>query len=457
MMTTLCWNYSASLLPRHGRLPSILLLVCIAALLAKDSRLRLPTTMTILNEEYSLPSLFSSSTISKATTTTDASNKDSSFSSGGSATTAFTNKIPGAKTSIEPVRWERDEAWFLQEASQKGCCPYAKYFYNDRYSKIDNRCCTSRWWKNGNVSNPHMIAPLRPVGGLDFDEFLEWVFATSNIGRRLRRLEDNNTSTTTTELSIFWQGDSLAEQHFISFLCLAWSSSTTVKIDMLGEKNPNMYNHTARLVATTSTISNQNQRVEMMVKYARQNRPNENEYLEREKDVKDSDIVILGGWHHGEVQKLPATLDVIQQIRGSNKMTVVVEALPGHQPGGKFKKNGKYDAPKVDFDIDPALPPMEQPACNKYNSIENPPGINQKLRQKLHNNNTNSSFSSGISLLEVEYLYHERGDAHPEWIGAGGRDCLHYCVAPGVLEALARQTLGHIATRYPTTTRRSAT
>jgi hypothetical protein len=43
-------------------------------------------------------------------------------------------------------------------------------------------------------------------------------------------------------------------------------------------------------------------------------------------------------------------------------------------------------------------------------------------------------------------LYRDRGDAHvgiypPGPKGIRARDCLHFCVAPGVLDALAMETL----------------
>ena len=51
-----------------------------------------------------------------------------------------------------------------------------------------------------------------------------------------------------------------------------------------------------------------------------------------------------------------------------------------------------------------------------------------------------------LRLVRVAGLYKGRGEAHVEHAGEGGhsgspRDCLHYCVAPGVLDALAQETL----------------
>lgn len=62
---------------------------------------------------------------------------------------------------------------------------------------------------------------------------------------------------------------------------------------------------------------------------------------------------------------------------------------------------------------------------------------------------------SQFRLLRVASLYAGRGEAHVEHAGAEGaaagspRDCLHYCVAPGVLDALALETLSALATIAP--------
>ena len=56
-----------------------------------------------------------------------------------------------------------------------------------------------------------------------------------------------------------------------------------------------------------------------------------------------------------------------------------------------------------------------------------------------------------MRVLRVEHLYHDRGEAHIGPMPATlkiwphERDCLHWCVAPGVLDALALLTLHELA------------
>ena len=56
----------------------------------------------------------------------------------------------------------------------------------------------------------------------------------------------------------------------------------------------------------------------------------------------------------------------------------------------------------------------------------------------------------GLPLLRLARLLERRGAAHVgavarHAVGPVGRDCLHWCVAPGVLDALALSTLAQLA------------
>jgi hypothetical protein len=91
-----------------------------------------------------------------------------------------------------PVRWESDRSWFDQRvandtlrtpASPVGCCPAAIELYRERAD--DARCCVDRRYQ---------LEPLRPAGGAG------WEDAAPLLANR----------------SIYFVGDSLAEQHFVA-------------------------------------------------------------------------------------------------------------------------------------------------------------------------------------------------------------------------------------------------
>jgi hypothetical protein len=404
-------------------------------------------------------------------------------------TTSNSNRIRSSsrRRSIDPVNCVRDEAWFQQQAS-KGCCPYAKFFYEHRYANVGHRCCHEKWWNNNTTSiNPTttMMDPLRPAGGLEFDEFLmEFLLPFLN--------DDPTENNMKRDFSILLQGDSLAEQHFISMLCLAWSSSLPISIHLDGVDPRKWLNGNYK---TRLQWANQ---LNMTINFLRVDVPklapasllvNSGDDEARRGDhngnyLQEPDVVILGGWHHGGLDQLETFLTNVTRLRSTSsspkksKPTIVVEALPNHFPGGRYRGDQNY--PQVTLDAamnhttmttssstsiasrsqpspSSVLPLQQQPVCDST-SFQADPNINGILRYLLKYNNDNGTTAAAngknrrmMSLLRVEHLFHHRGNAHVGWIPKGtvgpqGRDCLHYCMAPGVVESIAKQTLGHIAT-----------
>ncbi len=187
-------------------------------------------------------------------------------------------------------------------------------------------------------------------------------------------------------------------------------------------------------------------------------------------DYTKPDILIVGGWHHpGNSEKeIIAFLDQLEDLRrvhadgedgdygdedhNSNNLshTLVVQALPNHFPGGKYIKTG-YPEAKVTiwnetttFSEDTTVMHANRACDTHAESSGGDPDINDPLEKWVEGRQS-------MSILHVHHLYRDRGDAHIGFIpssdkipGMKGRDCLHWCVAPGVLDALAMETLSAI-------------
>ena len=74
--------------------------------------------------------------------------------------------------------------------------------------------------------------------------------------------------------------------------------------------------------------------------------------------------------------------------------------------------------------------------------------MTNEMTYKIINALTLVGNQTGARILDENKLYFDRGNAH---IGFDKQknhdDCLHWCIAPGVLDALARMTLAVIHNR----------
>jgi hypothetical protein len=338
-----------------------------------------------------------------------------------------------SQESIDPVHWVRDNEWFQQQATA-GCCPYAKFLYETRYSNVDYRCCTAKWPAAGAAAaatnNSDFLEPLKPVGGLGFLEYWQRMPADSHSLK-------NHTF-------VLIQGDSLAEQHFLGMVCLAWSSSIPVHWDA----DPKMWSPGNKFVATLEGDDNASI---MTITFVRWNQP-VLAPVALTGNLSEPDVVILGGWHHGGVKtpQLARFLGDVHKQRGRvEKPTILVEALPNHFPGGAYSSRQVYPPVQrasstrrrlAGVTIEEAQQLL--PVCDTT-SLKSDPDINGALGDLVVN-------KSHVHILHLEHLFRHRGDAHIGIIPTGtpgpqGRDCLHFCVAPGVLDAIAKQTLGNVA------------
>lgn len=299
---------------------------------------------------------------------------------------------------LQPVHWQVDKGWFndrviadrARSKKGEGCCPVAIALYAGRYAHVDYRCCTRHL---------SQLLPLRPKGGM------EW--------------GDSNYLKNT---SIQIVGDSLAEQHFIALLCFAWATPG-YQVDNLQNDKLGGSNSTWGPGASWSAIVNP---LGTRIIYVRSNQPT----IERYVQYDSASFLIVGGayWNHGGLANFPNYLCQIERMR-LGRPTLVIEALPIHFPGGSYRGDGKYR--HAENEINGSVCDL---VSNKTEPDINP--LLTLITQKYW----------GDKPLELAELYRERGDAHvgpiPEGVvGPRGRDCKHWCVAPGVLDAAARAIL----------------
>lgn len=368
--------------------------------------------------------------------------------------TSITVKSLAKAVPPKKVEWVRDDAWFDIQL-QKGCCPFAKQMYSNRYSKVEYRCCTTR-------AAEGKIEPLRAVGGLDYSHF-----------------------PTSKPLKVLIQGDSLAEQHFLGMICHAWySNGLKIQLEQLAgiknefddgtlwqadifrsihgermskidDKNNNTNNN-----SNTYKSGEGDDQLIMSIQFLRCNKPGAanitklhplNDKNKTNGSIfRSPDFYVVGGWHHGgtsepNIEKFLDQAYIRSEARQKEKdetiiqssRIIVVNALPNHFPGGKYRNDpSKYPTAKREDD---KVYNNNDEVCDK-NNFQGDPNINENL-SAIAKKRTNN-----ILLLQVSELYHRRGDAHigqtpPGVVGPVGRDCLHFCIAPGVMDALTKMTL----------------
>lgn len=305
-----------------------------------------------------------------------------------------------------PVTWLKDPAWFADEA-RKGPCPAAAVLYSERYARVQNRTCRDRL---------DAIQPLRARlrgGGFDWSSLPDFGGDVTIVG------------------------DSLAEQHFAALVCYAWSAGMPVDGPSRLSQRGNFPDWHA--------VLNDGALHALRLRFVRQDQlPNPNT-LDGAVYAAPP-VLVIGGWHHGHAQ-LAKYIRAIAQLRGANR-TLVVEALPGHFPGGAYRgaaggggsRPGGYPRAKA---------ALRNASCDDVaNRSGGEPRVNELIAKTI---DTLVPENSGMRVLRVEALYRGRGDAHvgpiPATVELGfqGRDCLHWCVAPGVLDAFALLTLHELA------------
>ena len=186
-------------------------------------------------------------------------------------------------------------------------------------------------------------------------------------------------------------------------------------------------------------------------------------------------LLLLGGFSWG----LPARGDLrttLDWLDGSwprllRERTLVAEQMPSHFPGGAYRPGSSPLYPTANSTIAGALcslaadlRPKRPGGTSANGTYFHSPVTNHELLEfngMLAEEAASRSLSLGV--LPLAELYSSRGDAHIEHeleplsssstglvhtasaASGGRRDCLHLCVAPGVLDAMAMATLAQLA------------
>jgi len=319
---------------------------------------------------------------------------DSTAAMVGRAKQQHTHKAAGLLEEIaQPVRWVADQVWFDQER-EKGCCPFAETLYGNRYKHIQNRCCTERL---------DMIQPLRPTGGITWEQIRSNPAFSQKLYNR----------------TILLQGDSLGQQRFIALLCNVWAVE------------PERYNSTIHLTELHRSDQanwwrakllwdNNNMSLSLTVDFARWSSVGPIDANEMKIDYTMYDYLIFDGWHHRDVheqgfQNLAHHVLSLRKNQYAPQSAIFVEPLPNHFPKrGEVVSNNHHHPPDEKFCL------LHTDASCR---------VCENLQIWLRGTN--------VTIMPHHDLYRSRGDAH---IGKAGKDCLHWCLAPGVLDGLIRQT-----------------
>lgn len=239
----------------------------------------------------------------------------------------------------------------------------------------------------------------------------EYRCCTSKLGsiQKLRAVPDVGPLTTKYlyNSSMLIAGDSMAEQHWLSLVCSAWAEGLRT--------NVTKYRPNGRFLGWRATGS------DLDLTFVRSNRPEVLGGI----DYESPKVLVLAGWQHGNLEMLGSMLDEIAHLRPIPKLTMIAQALPSHFPSTSEA--------------------AERAACDADANATFPLHANSLIDRLVSRNHTRH-----FSVLRVHHLYATRGEAHVGILRnrtrkQRNRDCLHWCVAPGVLDPLAFVTLSNVA------------
>ena len=330
------------------------------------------------------------------------------------------------------IMWTEDYTKFANQAT-RGCCPVAVKVNSEAnphdwiLEKISYRCCSLRLGE---------IRPLWPSGGLN------WAQAADVMRNR----------------TIVFTGDSITEQHFVALLCLAWAEKfSEVEVHTTAPWTDRNRRFGPAYVPWVGTVRRTNTRILFF-------RNHEATLLPVEAKVSSLGAVLVrGGWQ----QALPtaATMRAYAAMPGAS---LLVEALPAHFPGGVHRGPLPYPPTKDVDGVDGANGQAVQPTqlCDQHTSYNDstpmtslmmlkpgrpfdglPHAEAHRYVNRLLHRHASTVEGAHVKVLRAYETYRHRGDAHVGNLTISQpdlgkrRDCLHWCHAPGVLDALALSTL----------------
>ena len=315
--------------------------------------------------------------------------------------------------------WHHDDTWLTarREADAlriarsnatsniaPGCCPAIVEFYQNAI-----RCCVDQL--------DHLLPPLRPIGGLSYSHFI----------RQLPLQHDNP--------SLLMIGSSMAEEVMLTLLCNAWSEGYKVS---LHSRRPPKY--AATIHGTPHGTSSDEFVPQLDIRFAHfQNEPTLAE-VERAVRGSNESYVLLESWFERSVSHgwpVSRILSHAQQMMAS-----IIKVRPGahlvamdgnakHFPGGTWRADGRY----------PRANSSSGPNASCHDTVP----TSQWLPTDWFNAGLlNFTAHHGAGVVHMAPLYRNAGIFHvghgADVLGRpikGGRDCLHWCLVPSIIDAWA--------------------
>ena len=346
----------------------------------------------------------------------------------------------GASCSLS---WHLDYAWHAarREADARratlsnatsiiapGCCPAVVEFYGTKdktnsSAAVANRCCTNRL-------DAHKLPPLRPFGGVSYREFIRSALAQHE------------------QPSILMIGDSLGEQLMLAMLCKAWSEG--YKVSFADISYPSNAMGFATAVATIRNTrhhethnSSAGALAALEVRFARfQNPPTPDEIRSAVAGGNESHVLLQSwfersvthGWSASRIlshaQQMIAS---IVRLRPSAHL-VAMDARAQHFPGGKWRSDARY--PPANSSSEPSAACDDAVPEDTWYETELD-WYNTKLSalNALHGVVRIGPLQRYAGMFHVGYGL----DRQPF---LGGRDCLHWCLVPSMIDLWASAAFG---------------
>ena len=348
------------------------------------------------------------------------------------------------------VSWHNDSNWLssrrkdditrtgevnVLNTSLAGCCPALAWLHGNT-THLLHRCCSAKL-------DAREFPPLRPEGGLSFRQ------ASTRIARRLQ----------TSGFSLLMVGDSMAEQVFLSLICKAWSEGyelslkppmgTLSKHQKPGAQ-PLTYIAFVYAPATGKNADVQPTQPSRFRFVRLQNPPSAKSPRSLEAALRGSNEshVLLATWYerslsgeYSEARMLAIanyTTASAARMISPHAHLLVMDGNVNHFPGGKYRYDGRYpsaNSTKRTAPCDDSVSEHQWARVSRYN---------EHLLQIARAHRS--------AVVSFAGLHRSNGAAHVGYgldmlFGGlkGGRDCLHWCLVPSTIDAIASTTLLELA------------
>lgn len=322
-----------------------------------------------------------------------------------------------------------------------GCCPAIIEFYTyqrpwrsnssaDINQTIVGRCCVDRL-------DAHALPSLRSTGGATFNDFIR------------------NAITEHARPDLLMIGDSMGEQLMLAMLCKAWSEGYDVSF---AAANPSSLSYKATVSDTRDfkhAPSSSRALPILEIRFVRFQNPPTLAEVQHAVNGGNESYVLLETWYErsvahgwdakrilGHAQDMLATC---AHLRPHARL-VAMDAAVKHFPGGKWSPYTTYppaSSTRPHAACNDAVPADEWLALGWFNAAL-----------------ANVTAHHGAGVARMASLYRDAGAFHvgfgQDLVGKGlrnkylqgGRDCLHWCLVPSIIDSWASTAFSAIIVRH---------